>query len=140
MLATAGGDWTVRLWDPSSRTPIGEPLTAHSDSVDAVAFNPDGTLLASAGRDGTVRLWDLASGAPIGDPLEGHTDWVEAVAFSPDGSLLASASLDGTVRLWDAILDPARACELAAPYVRRAQVLRYLPPDGVAPTACVEID
>ena len=63
LLASAGDDGTVRLWDPASGDPIGEPLTGHTDAVCAVAFSPDGTLLASAGDDGTVRLWDPASGA-----------------------------------------------------------------------------
>jgi WD40 repeat protein len=74
-------------------------LRAH-DSVNGVAFSPDGRQLASASDDGTVRLWDPATGKPTAT-LEGHTDWVNAVAFSPDGRQLASASDDGTVRLSD---------------------------------------
>ena len=59
LLASAGQDDTVRLWDPASgkQEQVGDPLTGHTDSVTAVAFSPDGTLLASAGWDG-VQLWD----------------------------------------------------------------------------------
>ena len=95
LLASAGDDGTVRLWDPATGEPVGEPLTGHTGAVSAVAFSPDGTLLASAGGDGTVRLWDAATGEPVGEPLTGHTDAVPAVAFSPDGTLLASAGDDG---------------------------------------------
>jgi WD40 repeat protein len=57
LLATAGRDGTVRLWDPA----VGEhrhTLTGHDGAVLGVAFSPAGRLLATAGRDRTVRLWD----------------------------------------------------------------------------------
>src|SRR5215203_3226186 len=101
LLASAGEDKTVRLWDVETGKPHGEPLKGHTDWVSGVAFSPDGELLASASRDSTVRLWDVESGKPHGEPLKGHTDWVNEVAFSPDGELLATASFDKTVRLWD---------------------------------------
>jgi WD40 repeat protein len=99
LLASAGGDKTVRLWDPAA----GEQrrtLTGHRGWVWGVAFSPDGRLLASAGRDNTVRLWDPAAGEQR-RTLTGHDSEVWGVAFGPDGRLLASAGVDGTVRLWD---------------------------------------
>src|SRR5215217_572276 len=101
LLASAGTDWTVRLWDVESGKPRGQPLTGHTDEVYDVEFSPDGKLLATASADKTVRLWDVATGKQHGEPLKGHTDWVGWVDFSPDGKLLASSSPDGTVRLWD---------------------------------------
>ena len=107
-LASAGGDGTVRLWDPATGAELAA-LTGHDGPVAAVAFSPDGRRLASAGEDGTVRLWDPATGAELA-ALTGHDGPVAAVAFSPDGRRLASAGGDGTVRLWD----PATGAELAA--------------------------
>ncbi|MFE3002995.1 WD40 repeat domain-containing protein [Nocardia sp. NPDC059246] len=61
-LASADEDGTVRVWDPATGTPVGQPLTGHPGSVSSVAFSPDGTRLASASDDTTLRLWDVATG------------------------------------------------------------------------------
>lgn len=58
LLASASGDTTIRLWDAA--TPVGEPLTGHTDEVTALLPLPD--VLVSGSRDGTVRIWNPATG------------------------------------------------------------------------------
>jgi len=102
LLASAGEDGTVRLWNPATGRPTGPHIHAASAQygVSAVAFSPDGTLLATAGEDNTVRLWDPATGRPVRAPLPASAQYgVSAVAFSRDGKRLATAGGDGTVRL-----------------------------------------
>jgi WD40 repeat protein len=77
-------------------------LRAHTDSVFAAAFHPDGTRLATAGRDRAIWFWDLERGEDVAR-LQGHTSYVWSLAFSPDGTTLASGSGDSTVRLWDTV-------------------------------------
>jgi WD40 repeat protein len=107
VLASASGDETVRLWDPETGRPLGEPLTGHTDAVSGVAFgrmSGDRLILASSSHDKTVRLWDPETGRPLGEPLTGHTDAVTGVAFgriSGDRLILASGGGDITTRLWD---------------------------------------
>ena len=74
-------------------------LTGHADTVLAVAFSPDGTLVATSSGDQTARLWDAATGQTV-RTLIGHTQAVNGVAFSPDGALLATSGSDRTARLW----------------------------------------
>ncbi|WRH67556.1 MAG: AAA-like domain-containing protein [Planktothrix sp. GU0601_MAG3] len=96
IIASAGGDNTVKLWKPDG-TPI-KTLSGHSGWVSAVSFSPDGKIIASASADKTVKLWK-PDGTLI-KTLSGHSGWVSAVSFSPDGKIIASAGADKTVKLW----------------------------------------
>ena len=100
LLASAGQDRTVRLWEMPSGDLYLKPLAARTTELSGVAFSAQGALLAAGGDDGLVRLWEVPSGRAL-SPLAGHDGEVYGVAFSPDGRLLASSGQDGTVRLWD---------------------------------------
>jgi hypothetical protein len=66
LLASAGADDTVRLWDVATGKERGQPLTGQR-TVRGVDFSPDGKLLASAGNDKTVRLWDISQESLIAE-------------------------------------------------------------------------
>src|SRR5262249_28947621 len=131
LLATAGDDRTVRLWDPQTGTQkarlparvrgmLGRLFTGTSGwervlrAVCAVPVAGGRMLLASAGRDRVLRRWDPLTGATE-PPLKGHTGWVNAVCTVPvtgSRTLLATAGADRTVRLWDPLTGTAeRALE-----------------------------
>ncbi|MFH8802876.1 AAA family ATPase [Streptomyces sp. NPDC017936] len=136
LLATAGYDRTVRLWDvsdPARPEPLGKPLTGHTSWVSSAVFSPDGRTLASAGDDGTIRLWDVRDPArprPLGAPLTGHKGTIYLLAFRPGGRVLASAGEDRTVRLWDTA-DPRRPAALGTAAGHTAAVRSVaFSPDG----------
>lgn len=97
VLASFGDDGKVRLWNPATRAPAGDPLTPPGPpaSGDAIAFG-SGRMLASATASGGVRLWDLARRNSVALPTSGASD----IAFSPDGKLLAAVTEEGAV-MWD---------------------------------------
>jgi WD40 repeat protein len=59
MLATAGDDGVVRLWDLATGAEL-RRVGGPDDRLRGVAFSPDGRLLAATGTDADIRLWDLA--------------------------------------------------------------------------------
>ncbi|MEU8040073.1 serine/threonine-protein kinase [Streptosporangium sp. NPDC049078] len=110
LLATAAVV-TYLLWPvtgPGKVTALAQ-LRGHTETVNTVAFSPDGETLATGGGDGAVILWDARTRRPVGEPMKGHTRAVDSIAFSPDGRLLASGGNNGegtepgdhTVILWD---------------------------------------
>jgi WD40 repeat protein len=107
LLAAAGNDGTIRIWDPDANAAQTGPLTGHDGWIWSLTAIPASSgsppRLASAGADQTVRLWDPATGRSLADPLIGHTDQVRTVttATSDDGrTVLISGGHDGTIRLW----------------------------------------
>ena len=79
-------------------------FTGHSDTVNTVAFSPDGQLLTSGSSDGSIKLWHLRDGREL--MTLGGRRWfyrlfnsVTSVAVSPDGTTLASG-INRNIKLW----------------------------------------
>ena len=77
----------------------GEGITFLGDepheSVLAVEFSPDSTLLGSSGANDTAKLWRVSDGELL------QTFPYGAIAFTPDGKYFCYDNHDGTAIFWD---------------------------------------
>jgi len=105
---SACADKTVKQWKVASEVPTKN--FPHPREVDAVAFDPKGTILATGAHDGNLRLFDVAKGAVLKD-VKAHapqpapsneTNPVYCVAWNPAGTQVISGSKDASLKLWDA--------------------------------------
>ena len=131
LLATAGDDMRVKLWDAAGGNLVREfsghelrTPQAHPNALYTIAISPDGKHLAGGDRTGEVRVWELETGAlaqrfavPIlytYDPRQRKRSigGIRSLAFSPDGTRIAAGGIgqidnvDGLagplhVELWD---------------------------------------
>jgi serine/threonine protein kinase len=100
MLASAGSDKVVRLWNVTDKqTKDPQELRHHTGPVYTAAFSPTGEYLATGGWDSKIRIWNVKDGT-LHKTLSGHEHDVWSLAFDNCEGLLASSGQDGTVRIW----------------------------------------
>ena len=81
----------------------GEPqrtMHGHTEAINALTFNPDGSQVASTAGDSTGIVWDPATGAVL-HRLDLGAASVLGLAYSPEGDTLHTAGADDAIRLWD---------------------------------------
>ncbi len=83
MLASAGYDWRVILWDTKTWE-MKQELLGHRALLIDLAFSPDGKRIASSAFDNRCRIWEVASGREVAS-FPGY-----AMDFSPDGKAFAA--------------------------------------------------
>lgn len=97
MLATAGFDGRIYLWDAASGEARLE-FANHGCEVLALAALPGGGV-ASAAYDAVVREWGAGDGS-LRRRLVGHKAAVNCLAALPRGEGLVSGAADGTIKFW----------------------------------------
>lgn len=98
LLATAGYDRIIRLWNPADGSLV-RSIDVHKGAIFDLAWHPSGTVLASASADETVKLWRVADGERLDTLNQPHGE-LAAVHFTPDGGHIVAAGADKRLHLW----------------------------------------
>ena len=96
--SSTGFETEAILWDVENGRTLGS-FAGHGDTINDLAFSPDGRLLATVSSDVTIKVWDVEAKQAL-QTITGHSKQANSIAFSPDGTMLVSTSWDGTTRIW----------------------------------------
>jgi Lecithin:cholesterol acyltransferase/WD domain, G-beta repeat len=110
LLASAGADSTLRIWDPEHASLLRELAshTAQINDITTVRDEKGRPLIASASDDGSIRIWDPVTGA-LASAFTGLDEWINAVTEVPprpgERPLLVWGGRDGTLGWSDRLTD-----------------------------------
>lgn len=125
LLATAGDDPLVRLWDVGTSRLVRE-FEQNLGGVLRLEFSPDGRILAISGKP-DASLWDVETGTEVGRLSGGSRRAM--LDLSSDGRRLLMTNGNGQGAVWD--IDPEswmrRACTLAHRTLTREEWEEFLP-------------
>jgi WD40 repeat protein len=97
MIFTANEQGQIAFWEGSEAF---RTIDAHSQAINQVVFNPDGSKFLSISKDLTAKLWHTESGRFL-TTLSGHNGELRHAVFAPTGDKILTTAADGTARLWD---------------------------------------
>jgi predicted aspartyl protease len=115
LLATAGHDGQVRLFDGATGEPRGAVLT--EEPLTAVAFHPSGRYVVAGSAQGLVSVFTVPQLA-FAFEARIHAGQVSALAFAADGTLY-SGSWDKHVRVWGTREEALRPDQARVRFERR---------------------
>ena len=101
LVAVACGDNFIRIFSSISLEMI-HAWEAHSMSVNALCFHPNGQWLLSGSKDAFLKIWDINDDYSLHSSIPAHNYAIYSIVFHPDGHLFATGSRDKTIKIWNA--------------------------------------
>ena len=106
LVATAGPDGCIKLWDLASSKKEKGSIRAIRSPPSCISFSTSGHAMAVATTNNkdnyNVKILSTnKKGLPGKTTLEGHLEMVNSVTFTRNSNNVVSASQDKTVRIWD---------------------------------------
>ncbi len=79
-----------------------QEIKAHTNSIFALSYSPDGKLLLSGARDAKLKAWDVLSSYTQTEEVAAHLYAINHLTFAPDGKHFATCSMDKSIKVWRA--------------------------------------
>lgn len=86
-------------------------LIDHSEKVNVLALNTDGSILASAGNDKKIILWNTTNFKPI-KVLEGSVKQINVIKFTPNNDNILIGYNDGAFRVSNIKTNASKSSQL----------------------------
>lgn len=99
-LAIGLSDHTVKILDLSNDFQPVVNLTDHTNSVFALSYSPDESILVSAGRDARLKFWETDN-YTLQENIVAHMYAINYLYFNENGNLLVTCSMDKSIKIWD---------------------------------------
>ncbi len=99
MVATAGDDRTVRIWNATDGREL-QAITGLPWGPYDIAFHPEGTVLFAVGPGGAIIVADTLAGVELAK-LPVHDRHVFSIAIDPDGTTLYTSGEDPGIGVTD---------------------------------------
>ena len=115
LLATAGRDGEVRLFDAATGEPKGRVLT--EEPLTSVAFHPSGRYVVAGSARGLVSIFTVPELSFVSES-RAHSEPVSALVFAADGTLY-SGGWDKHVRVWATRQEALRTDQARVHFERR---------------------
>ncbi|GMQ31068.1 WD40 repeat domain-containing protein [Algoriphagus confluentis] len=99
-LALGLSDHTIKILDlNASFEPIAN-LVGHTNSVFALGYSPDESILVSGARDAHLKFWN-AEDYRLEENVVAHLFAINFLSFREDGKWLVTCSMDKSIKVWD---------------------------------------
>ncbi|MDF2158393.1 WD40 repeat domain-containing protein [Algoriphagus sp. CAU 1675] len=113
-LALGLSDHSIKILDLAKDFEPLANLTGHSNSVFALGYSPDESILVSGARDACLKFWD-SSNYSLSENIVAHMFAINYLSFKEDGNYLVTCSMDKSIKVWDSkdrkllkVIDKAR--------------------------------
>ncbi len=100
-IAVGFSDFKIRIYDANTYL-LKKVLDDHTNSVFALSYSMDSSLLVSGGRDAKLHIRDCANNFELINDIPAHTLHINCITYNSEVSIFATASMDKTIKIWDA--------------------------------------